>query len=207
MFRYLVSLQIVSCQKIFRCTRKRLTLTRSIWISYVKSSNQTHSINSFFRKKEQKFPSSFPFDPPFIRVVKPRFAFHSGHVTVGLKFSEFLFFTKFFFGWLFSLFVKGGSICFELLTRSGWSPACTIESVLIQIRTEMVGKRFFFFEIGLESILPVLNITNQWPILHIFIWKAGGGALDFTNFTEYTEEEAKQAFERVARQHKWMWAN
>mmetsp|Transcript_17672 Transcript_17672/g.17384 ORF Transcript_17672/g.17384 Transcript_17672/m.17384 type:complete len:215 (-) Transcript_17672:180-824(-) len=32
---------------------------------------------------EIMYTSSFPFDPPFIRVVKPIFKFHTGHVTVG----------------------------------------------------------------------------------------------------------------------------
>jgi ubiquitin-conjugating enzyme E2 Q len=45
---------------------------------------------------EIRFPPDFPWQPPFIRVVAPRFAFHTGHVTVG------------------------GSICMELLT-SAWS--------------------------------------------------------------------------------------
>jgi len=35
----------------------------------------------------------------------------------------------------------GGSICMQLLTRSGWSAASSIESVLVQIRAEMVGKK------------------------------------------------------------------
>eukprot|EP01106_Pelomyxa_sp_JSP_P007313 TRINITY_DN2204_c0_g1_i12.p1 TRINITY_DN2204_c0_g1~~TRINITY_DN2204_c0_g1_i12.p1 ORF type:complete len:157 (+),score=26.62 TRINITY_DN2204_c0_g1_i12:478-948(+) len=29
---------------------------------------------------EMKFPSEYPFSPPFIRVVRPRFQFHTGHV-------------------------------------------------------------------------------------------------------------------------------
>lgn len=49
---------------------------------------------------EVTFPSRFPTEPPFIRVVEPRFQMHTGHVTVG------------------------GSICTELLTVSdsgnGW---------------------------------------------------------------------------------------
>jgi len=60
------------------------------------------------------FTEAFPMAPPFVRVVSPRFAFHSGHVTIG------------------------GSICMELLTNSGWSPAFTIESVLVQIRVALV---------------------------------------------------------------------
>jgi len=59
--------------------------------------------------------ATYPFSPPFIRVVRPRFAFHTGHVTIG------------------------GSICMELLTKSGWRPTNDIESVLIQIRAEMIA--------------------------------------------------------------------
>jgi len=96
---------------------------------------------------EVTFPNDYPFSPPFIRVVKPRFRFHTGHVTVG------------------------GSICMELLTNSGWAPTNNIESVLVQIRSEML---------------------------------MGGGRLDLSNPTPYTEYEAKQAFQRVAKDHGWI---
>jgi ubiquitin-conjugating enzyme E2 Q len=46
---------------------------------------------------EMKFSAEYPHVPPFVRVVKPRFQFRTGHVTIG------------------------GSICMELLTKSGWS--------------------------------------------------------------------------------------
>eukprot|EP01100_Stratorugosa_tubuloviscum_P002567 TRINITY_DN1605_c0_g1_i1.p1 TRINITY_DN1605_c0_g1~~TRINITY_DN1605_c0_g1_i1.p1 ORF type:complete len:310 (+),score=123.67 TRINITY_DN1605_c0_g1_i1:69-998(+) len=94
---------------------------------------------------EMKFPSDYPFAPPFVRVVKPRFQFHTGHVTIG------------------------GSICMELLTRSGWTPANSIESIIVQIRTEMI---------------------------------IGGARLDVLQH-DYTEEQALEAFNRVARQHGW----
>jgi len=61
------------------------------------------------------FPTEFPFKPPFIRVIKPRFKFMTGHVTIG------------------------GSICMELLTTSGWRPANSIESIFVQIRCEMMA--------------------------------------------------------------------
>ncbi|KAM0475604.1 hypothetical protein ACHAPX_006927 [Trichoderma viride] len=63
---------------------------------------------------EFRFGASFPFSPPFVRVVRPRFLPFAqgggGHVTVG------------------------GAICSEILTNSGWSAVMTIEKVLIQIR-------------------------------------------------------------------------
>lgn len=64
---------------------------------------------------EMRFSSEYPHVPPFIRVVRPRFAFRTGHVTIG------------------------GSICMELLTKSGWSSTNDIESILIQIVAELVS--------------------------------------------------------------------
>eukprot|EP00742_Colponemidia_sp_Colp-10_P017001 GILJ01019527.1.p1 GENE.GILJ01019527.1~~GILJ01019527.1.p1 ORF type:complete len:929 (+),score=130.45 GILJ01019527.1:154-2787(+) len=61
------------------------------------------------------FPEQFPFSPPFVRVVRPRFKFHTGHVTVG------------------------GSICMELLTSSGWSPGYSVEAILVQIQADMIA--------------------------------------------------------------------
>ena len=66
-------------------------------------------------KLELTFPKDYPFAPPFVRVREPRFAFHTGHVTIG------------------------GSICMQALTRSGWSSVFDVESILVQIRTEMMA--------------------------------------------------------------------
>ncbi|KAH7425416.1 hypothetical protein KP509_11G052900 [Ceratopteris richardii] len=100
-------------------------------------------------KLECIFSETYPFSPPFIRVVSPRFSLHTGHVTIG------------------------GSICMELLTRSGWSPANTFESVIVQ----------------------VINAIIE-----------GGGRLDKQAVlarSEYSEREAREAFNRVARDHGW----
>ena len=63
---------------------------------------------------ELRFTNSFPFSPPFARIIQPRFlaflAGGGGHVT------------------------NGGAICMELLTNTGWLLTSTIESVLLQIR-------------------------------------------------------------------------
>mmetsp|Transcript_18010 Transcript_18010/g.20045 ORF Transcript_18010/g.20045 Transcript_18010/m.20045 type:complete len:105 (+) Transcript_18010:188-502(+) len=60
------------------------------------------------------FPNSYPFNPPFIRIIRPRFAFRTGHVTIG------------------------GSICMELLTNSGWTAANTVEAVIMSIRAQLM---------------------------------------------------------------------
>lgn len=95
------------------------------------------------------FPTSYPTAPPFVRVTQPRFAFHTGHVTVG------------------------GSICTALLTTSGWIPSLTIESIILFIhRTIIEGQG----RVDLHS--PLVTVP-------------------------YSDEEAKQAFHRVANDHGW----
>ena len=62
-------------------------------------------------------PSDYPFSPPFVRVVTPRFAFHTGHITIG------------------------GSICMEFLTKSdenGWSASMDMENTLVSIQTQIL---------------------------------------------------------------------
>ncbi|KIX99840.1 uncharacterized protein Z520_04476 [Fonsecaea multimorphosa CBS 102226] len=66
---------------------------------------------------EMRFTSQYPFSPPFIRVVKPRFLPFSrgggGNVT------------------------EGGAMCMEVLTNNGWSASLTVESLLLQVRLVM----------------------------------------------------------------------
>jgi len=92
------------------------------------------------------FPPTYPLNPPFVRVIRPRFAFRTGHVTIG------------------------GSICTELLTNKGWTAANTIEAVIVSIRAQ-------FLE--------------------------GGARLDLTNKRDYSEAEAKEAFDRMVQTHGW----
>ncbi|XP_045162138.2 serine/threonine-protein kinase 10-like [Mercenaria mercenaria] len=64
---------------------------------------------------EMQFPDEYPMAPPFVRVTRPRFKFFSGHVTIG------------------------GSICMETLTKSGWTPTNDLQSILAEIRSEIMG--------------------------------------------------------------------
>ena len=99
-----------------------------------------------------RFPSTYPNSVPFVRVIRPRFVFHTGHVTVG------------------------GSICTPLLTASGWKamdPEALVRSVMV-------------------------------------IWKEGNARIQTAPdmycgvpFKDYSEQEAKDAFDRVAREHGW----
>lgn len=62
---------------------------------------------------EMKFPDQYPFEPPFVRVVRPRFKRQTG-------------------------FVMNGALCMELLTKDGWNPINDIESVIVSIRSLLV---------------------------------------------------------------------
>lgn len=62
------------------------------------------------------FPPDYPFQPPFLRVVRPRFAFRTGHVTIG------------------------GSICIELLTNAAWSPLYRLEGVMTHVMSTIYGE-------------------------------------------------------------------
>jgi len=62
---------------------------------------------------EMTFPDGYPFEPPFVRVVTPRFKKQTG-------------------------FVMNGALCMELLTKDGWNPINDIESVIVSIRSLLV---------------------------------------------------------------------
>ena len=71
---------------------------------------------------EMRFNKDYPFTPPYVRVIRPRFlGFNQGgggHI------------------------VLGGAMCMELLTNSGWSSVSSIESVLMQIRMAIASEPF-----------------------------------------------------------------
>jgi len=62
---------------------------------------------------KMNFPEQYPFEPPFVRVVRPRFKRQTG-------------------------FVMNGALCMELLTNEGWNPINDIESVIVSIRSLLV---------------------------------------------------------------------
>lgn len=61
-----------------------------------------------------KFPENYPFSPPFLRVIRPRFQHLTGHVT------------------------SGGALCMQVLTEKYWDPACSMESLIISIKSEIL---------------------------------------------------------------------
>jgi ubiquitin-protein ligase len=65
-------------------------------------------------KMEFNFPQTYPIDPPFCRIIYPRFKFMVMNIT------------------------RGGSFCNTLLTKQGWSPILTVDKVLLQIKSLML---------------------------------------------------------------------
>ena len=61
-----------------------------------------------------EFPDEFPLKPPFVRIVRPRFEYKTGHITLG------------------------GSICMELLTNQGWNPTYSLENLIIHIKSTIL---------------------------------------------------------------------
>ena len=59
---------------------------------------------------EVTIKKTYPFDAPFVRVVKPRFMGYKGYITTG------------------------GSLCTDVLTTAGWSPCLNIISLMIQLK-------------------------------------------------------------------------
>lgn len=82
-----------------------------------------------------QFPMTYPRDPPFIRVISPRFMFHTGHVTIGGYGPIFIFNDS-----LNTHFYR--SLCIETLvntgTPTGWQPSMSIWSILVQCKQLMV---------------------------------------------------------------------
>ena len=61
---------------------------------------------------EVRFLPDYPYSAPFVRVIKPRFQRRTGHIV-------------------------DSSICLELLSPKGWTPATSMETVLIHVRSNM----------------------------------------------------------------------
>jgi len=66
-------------------------------------------------KMEIILPQRYPIEPPFVRLIKPRFKFMTGHIT------------------------SGGSICMELLTNQGWTATTTMEKLLLIVKMNMAA--------------------------------------------------------------------
>ncbi|KAI2808129.1 ubiquitin-conjugating enzyme [Blomia tropicalis] len=92
----------------------------NVRLMVVDPDSQLHSDMLIMKEKDGRdyimlnvlFKDSYPFEPPFIRVVHP---FITGGYVLG-----------------------GGAICMELLTKQGWSGAYSMEAIILQISATLV---------------------------------------------------------------------
>jgi ubiquitin-protein ligase len=63
---------------------------------------------------EFRFNENYPVQPPFVRIVYPRFIYLTGHITLG------------------------GSICMELLTNQGWDITTSISTVITYVKSAIL---------------------------------------------------------------------
>lgn len=83
------------------------------------------------------FKETYPFEPPFVRVVHPIISGAPWIPGNGSLYSSSR--TAFILPFLLGGYVLvGGAICMELLTKQGWSSAYTVEAVIMQIAATLV---------------------------------------------------------------------
>lgn len=124
---------------------------------------------------EIRFSNNFPISPPFVRVIRPRFLPFmqggGGHVT------------------------SGGALCMELLTNSGWSPASSVESVLLQVR------------MAVSSLEPKPARLMSTGARRLGKGKSAKGGQDGHERASggggYTVGEAVEAYKRACAIHGW----
>jgi ubiquitin-protein ligase len=94
-----------------------------LWKIYIKNSGFEGNINiqkdmeKYGIKEvelEFRFNENYPVQPPFVRIVAPRFIYRTGHITLG------------------------GSICMELLTNQGWDMTTSVSTVITYIKSAIM---------------------------------------------------------------------
>ena len=101
--------------------KDHILLSFTFKVIYLKFSN--HRVRCMLLRLilHSDFQDTFPFDPPFVRMVHP--VLHGGYV------------------------LDGGALCMELMTPQGWSSAYTIEAVIMQLSATLVkGKARIKFD-------------------------------------------------------------
>ncbi len=63
---------------------------------------------------EFRFNENYPVQPPFVRIITPRFIYRTGHITLG------------------------GSICMELLTNQGWDITTSVSTVITYVKSAIL---------------------------------------------------------------------
>jgi len=146
-----------------------------VWYSFDPDSALAKDLAELSKEKEEQvgvelrfhFGPDYPFDPPFVRIVSPKLV--GGHV------------------------FTGGAICMELLTKDGWSPSYTIETVCMQLAATIVrgqGRVLSLHEKEADDDLT----EEEKAILEAFKKRRG--------IPEYSLEAAKRSFRHIEQSHQ-----
>lgn len=131
---------------------------------------------------EMSFPDQYPFEPPFVRVVRPKFKRQTG-------------------------FVMNGALCMELLTKEGWNPINDIESVIVSIRSLLVvgdGRLTAAADLSEANRTAILDARKR-KRNEDGTEKAGKkevAEIFKTDIGAYSAQEAKTAYEHLSEYHK-----
>tara|TARA_B100001123_G_scaffold355596_1_gene408755 strand:+ start:1028 stop:1525 length:498 start_codon:yes stop_codon:yes gene_type:complete len=113
---------IAETKKMMKCSKKGIAFEQvddNLYKWYVRLSEfdpdttihkqlKKHSIDYILM--EVTIPKDYPFNSPFVRVVRPRFIGSTGFITTG------------------------GSLCTDILTPEGWSPCLNIINLMVQLK-------------------------------------------------------------------------
>ena len=135
---------------------------------------------------EMSFPEQYPFSPPFVRVVRPRFKRQTG-------------------------FVMNGALCMELLTNDGWNPVNDIESVIVSIRSLLVvgeGRLEAAANMSQAKYQAALQKANddddepEKPDAKMAAKRLRTNSVGDAVATGYSVSEAKAAYEHLSSYHQ-----
>lgn len=86
---------------------------------------------------EFRFNENYPVQPPFVRIVSPRFIYRTGHITVG------------------------GSICMELLTNQGWDMTTSISTVVTYIKSAIMDGDGQIESVSIYNMTEAVDAYNR----------------------------------------------
>lgn len=113
------------------------------------------------------FKESYPFEPPFVRVVHPIISGKAIAMQLGDDHCLILYHVSPIGGYV----LVGGAICMELLTKQGWSSAYTVEAVIMQIAATLVkGKariQFAATKVSGRGRVRTNNISLFMCVFHV----------------------------------------
>jgi ubiquitin-protein ligase len=94
---------------------------------------------------EFRFNENYPVQPPFVRIVSPRFIYRTGHITIG------------------------GSICMELLTNQGWDMTTSISTVITYIKSAIMDGDGQIESVGNYNMTEAVDAYNRMLKSHGWI--------------------------------------